>query len=592
MKGSCLTATHHIRCTAKQDLPRGSACWRGVASDDRRGRVSLAAQESDRCLGHQSLRTKSETVARPAGFTAVLRALSLAFVSGALAAEDGDIARFLGRFHMLVVHLPIGVLIAAAAMDCLAWWRRRSDLAAAGVVLWRWGAVVAWLSVVLGLLLARDGGYDTQALGWHQWTGIACAVGATLMGLTRSWQARAGGVVAGGIAGGLGLATIILLFAAGHFGGSLTHGSQFLVRYAPWGVEEPDRRQRSPSQAAEVLVADGSEPDDTSKAPSPRREEESLLPDPDGAMASAAADDAVVTAPVAGPAQGPAWADVQAIMERYCVDCHGESKRKAGLRLDGYDHTMAGADGDPVIYAGNPERSILLELVELPLDDPDVMPPDGAHLSEEEIDLIRTWIGNGAVRAHAAAEATVTAAPAALPPASPTEYALLAEQLPAPDTDLIASLVQAAVRIDPLTEDGRVLAIDASYAELANAELWQRILQLEGHVARLDVGRRDIDDQALLQIGRLSNLRVLNLEETGISHAGLAPLAELEHLRQLNLTGTAVDNRAVALLQRLGGLERCYLWRTSINRAGIRRLQDALPACAVVGGGSGLLPGD
>jgi mono/diheme cytochrome c family protein len=84
------------------------------------------------------------------------------------------------------------------------------------------------------------------------------------------------------------------------------------------------------------------------------------------------------------------------IFQESCVSCHGEEKQKGKLRLDTYEWTMKGTPDGPVVAAGDLIGSILFQLITLPADDEDIMPPKDGPLSENKIALIRNWISKGA----------------------------------------------------------------------------------------------------------------------------------------------------------------------------------------------------
>lgn len=88
--------------------------------------------------------------------------------------------------------------------------------------------------------------------------------------------------------------------------------------------------------------------------------------------------------------------EILPILSNNCYVCHGPdiSTRKAGLRLD-LRELATGPDG--VIVAGNPDASLILERVSAH-DPSDRMPPEetGRQLSPNEIQLLRTWIKQGA----------------------------------------------------------------------------------------------------------------------------------------------------------------------------------------------------
>ncbi|MEO1524828.1 MAG: DUF1553 domain-containing protein [Planctomycetota bacterium] len=86
----------------------------------------------------------------------------------------------------------------------------------------------------------------------------------------------------------------------------------------------------------------------------------------------------------------------RAILEKHCVDCHGNDESNGGLRLDTADSLNAvGDSGKQAIVPGDLEASELLVRV-LSKDENTRMPPDGDRLADEEIESLREWIGQGA----------------------------------------------------------------------------------------------------------------------------------------------------------------------------------------------------
>ena len=86
-------------------------------------------------------------------------------------------------------------------------------------------------------------------------------------------------------------------------------------------------------------------------------------------------------------------AKVAPLLERRCLPCHGDAKKKGGLSLAGAKGALLGGDSGPVIVPGAPERSLLVELIEGP--EPE-MPARGEPLSTVEVTEVREWIARGA----------------------------------------------------------------------------------------------------------------------------------------------------------------------------------------------------
>ena len=93
--------------------------------------------------------------------------------------------------------------------------------------------------------------------------------------------------------------------------------------------------------------------------------------------------------------------DIRPIFSENCYACHGpdQKKREAGLRFDLKEGAFAKLDsGAFAIVAGQPQKSRLLEVIALPLDHDDHMPPakTGKKLTAAQIETLRRWIEQGA----------------------------------------------------------------------------------------------------------------------------------------------------------------------------------------------------
>lgn len=88
---------------------------------------------------------------------------------------------------------------------------------------------------------------------------------------------------------------------------------------------------------------------------------------------------------------------IKPIFDEHCIKCHGPEKQKSDLRLDSRASILKGGDlGEPGAHPGHPEKSTIIEFISLDPDDDEIMPPKGDPLSAEQIELISTWIKEGA----------------------------------------------------------------------------------------------------------------------------------------------------------------------------------------------------
>ena len=86
--------------------------------------------------------------------------------------------------------------------------------------------------------------------------------------------------------------------------------------------------------------------------------------------------------------------DIYPIFERSCHSCHGPALQQGKLRLDSRQEVLSGGQSGSIIQPGDAAESTLYQRV-AGLNDL-VRMPMGGELASDEIELIRTWIEEGA----------------------------------------------------------------------------------------------------------------------------------------------------------------------------------------------------
>jgi mono/diheme cytochrome c family protein len=86
--------------------------------------------------------------------------------------------------------------------------------------------------------------------------------------------------------------------------------------------------------------------------------------------------------------------DIQPIIEKSCVKCHGRGRNKGGFVIETRETLLKGGDSGPAVVEGNSAESLLIELVS-GLDPDSVMPAKGTKLTAQEVGLMRAWIDQG-----------------------------------------------------------------------------------------------------------------------------------------------------------------------------------------------------
>src|SRR5882762_4792810 len=112
---------------------------------------------------------------------------------------------FLGRFHVLILHLPLGILTLAVALEILVRFRPFRFLENAVAPAWIAGAISALATVALGVTPATENSFeDMDAVEAHGWAGVTLAAVTCVIAILRTrlhpvaiWPRWAGSETAG-----------------------------------------------------------------------------------------------------------------------------------------------------------------------------------------------------------------------------------------------------------------------------------------------------------------------------------------------------------------------------------------------------------
>lgn len=306
---------------------------------------------------------------------------------------------FLGNLHPLLLHLPIGLILVTGLLEIFSLKKRREVLAPAITTLLWLSAISCILSVGTGWLMAV-GKPAEITLDRHLWlTVILTALVLITLNFKVIFEIGEGKGTRLGYRISL-VASIGLLSLAAHQGGSMVHGKDHLTEHLPEDIKLVAEQGEEAIENAFTLVG---------------------LGDPEQMEAAAvAAEGGLPTGVAEGPEEEAlAAADVDKtvfegvilpILEGKCTKCHNEKKSKGKLRMHTFEHLMAGGSEGDTIVPGDLAASLLAVRIDLPLEDDEAMPPeDEKPLTEEEKELLKWWITNGASSEMLLAEAEVPA---------------------------------------------------------------------------------------------------------------------------------------------------------------------------------------
>jgi hypothetical protein len=259
-------------------------------------------------------------------------------------------------------------------------------------------------------------------------------------------------------------------------------------------------------------------------------------------------------------------AKVQPLLVEHCGKCHGEEKAQGKMRL----HTVAAiqekiASDAKLLVPGKPEESELYQRLVLPADDKKRMPKGADPLPKETIELIATWITQGALLPVAAAPATPAPEEKPAEPAAQPAAPALPEVAAAPQ-DAVDKLTAAGAQVMPLFAGSSLLQVSFAHRDKPAGDAEVALLAgVADQVYALDLSGSQVTAAGLAPLAALKNLSSVHLENSSLSDDGLAHLAGLTGLQYLNVYGTAVTDEGLKHLAGLKHLGRLYLWQTKVS---------------------------
>ena len=137
---------------------------------------------------------------------------------------------YIGKFHLLLMHFPIALVLAAAAAELAVIATPRQVWRTVAVANIRAGAVMGVVTATTGWLFALSPLVDASpSLEWHRWVGMAGAagaIGAALLSCRLHVPSRHSAFVYRCTL----FVTALLVAITGHLGGTLVWGAGFFRR--------------------------------------------------------------------------------------------------------------------------------------------------------------------------------------------------------------------------------------------------------------------------------------------------------------------------------------------------------------------------
>ncbi len=424
--------------------------------------------------------------------------------------EPSRLVLFFGRFHPLILHLPIGALILTLFIDIVG---RIKNNYPSLVIQYALGfsSFFAVLACVLGYFLSFEGGYDEGTLNIHLWVGVISAI--LIIGLfllSKNEDKKASKLFLPCF-----IITFIFISVAGHYGSVLTHGSDFLTQYA-----------KTPPKVKAITNTD------------------SLR----------VFNDVVFK-----------------ILDAKCIQCHNTTKRKGELSLNSPENILKGGENGDVIKKGNAHESAMFKSILLPLSDEKHMPPEGKpQLTKDDLWLIEYWINNNANFKDKVVNLPKSDTLNRLL----KKFLVFDEvKIKEASITLINKAKEAGFAVLKLVPNKPELSVKFQKGELTQEAL-KKIVDLREQIVELDLSNTVLTDAMSISLKKFKNLKKLSLSNTKITDESLKDLYNAKALKTLNLYNTGITENGLNKFLEQVVPEDVFVWKTEIKKESVAMFED------------------
>lgn len=433
-----------------------------------------------------------------------------------------SIFNIISHFHPLLVHLPIGIFTLAFLLELFSRYKKDKSYQAAISFSLLIAAITAILSLITGWLIPKEGEFDEKLVDQHFWSAILLTIGLSTQYLASRLSTTSRlSTLYSRFSALFFLLNLILLIVTGHFGGSLTHGSEFLFE----------------NTAEEIELAE-------------TVEEIHLFEQV-----------------------------VRPIFNKKCTSCHNPEKLKGELLLTSLEGIQAGGKNGALFIANEPGNSLMIERIELPHSEKKHMPPKGkVQLTNEELNLLKWWIAEGASFDGIVGEMKPSDEIRTLL----TTYTSKGKNSPiakleAVDDSKLKAIRSQGILLNPQDEEGILFEASMAQDTAITPTKLKALKKIRDHIVKLNLSFSNLNDEMAKEIRVFPHLEKLDLQQSQISAKALSFLTKLSYLESLNLYGTALNDEALPYLAEMPALKRVYLWQSKASSDAIEAFAEAHP---------------
>ena len=425
-----------------------------------------------------------------------------------------DLDLFFGRFHSLIVHLPVGFIFLIIFFELYYGFLKKELNNKLVTLSWFFCFASSLFSSISGYLLSSRGHYIDENLFVHKIFGFIL-VGVSLL----SWLGRTSFIkfkLSFRNKSILNFGVLILLSITGHLGGNLTHGSKYLTEFLPIQIKNSVAINQNIDKNIDSIYI---------------------------------------------------YKDlVSPIFESKCVSCHNSEIKRGELDMSSLVSLIKGGNSGKIVDKTNPRQSELFKRITLAQDNIKFMPSDGEPTSYYEKNLILWWIKN------------LSESDQLIKPSEVSDemkyvfnhlYSLDFEQKTW-DKRLKLQKLKGFKEIDPKKFEIKFISSQKKYITVKclneKSEIdFKDLEEISNHIVYFDVYEGQLDDSSIKNILSFKNLVKLDLKHNTITDKGLKLISVLENLEVINLIGTNVTEKSLDIFEEFKSLKRVYLWKSGIK---------------------------
>jgi uncharacterized membrane protein len=431
----------------------------------------------------------------------------------------------IGRLHPMLLHFPIALLILAAGME---FFRFKPENVKASFYqkftsgLFLSGILLSGITVLMGLILSLEDGYEGDILLYHKWFGVSTVFLSSLLFKLRdfAWyketMAKSGSV-----------SLALILIVAGHFGSVLTHGDNFVL--------EPITKP-------------------------------ALVP----------LDQAKVYDHVIQPI----------FNEKCVSCHNDQKMKGSLKLTDRLSILKGGKTGKLFIAGKPNLSLLLERIHLLSSEKEHMPPSGKPQLTEEESKLLFLWIKDNAsfskkVTDLGQNDSLRVFATSRLKPAEIQEEDF---DFDAADDKTIKKLNTFYRLVVPVSQGSPALAVSFFSKSGFDSKSLDELSVIKDQIVSLRLSRMPVKDTDLDKISKFESLQNLDLNFTDINGIGLKELSRLKSLKSLSLSGTKINLAQVKPIVSLKSLEELTIWNTSFSEKDIQELKKLNKRIKIIAG--------